>query len=683
MSVFGSVLIANRGEIAVRIAATLARMGVRSVAVYSDADVGAWHTRAADVAVRIGPTPASQSYLAIDALLEAARTSGADAVHPGYGFLAESAEFASAVVGAGLGWIGPPAAAIAAMGDKITAKGLAVEAGVGVVPGVHRAGLDDEALVAAAGEVGVPLLVKAAAGGGGKGMRRVDDLADLRPALRAARAEAAAAFGSGEVLLERLIDRPRHVEVQVLADTYGQVVHLGERECTLQRRHQKVVEEAPSPVVGPALRAEMGAAAVALAQRVGYVGAGTVELVCPADRPAEYAFLEMNTRLQVEHPVTEAVTGLDLVEWQVRVAAGEALTFDQDHVAVAGHAVEARVYAEDPARGFLPTGGTIRAADQTAGGCRVDTGVAAGDHVTSDYDPLVAKVIASGGDRDTARRRLAAGLGDYHLLGVVTNVAFVRVLLAHAGVAAGLMDTGLIERDHAALLAAAGQSPGVAPPDEVVVAVALARRLARDPAGPVVDPFAIADGWRLGAPAWMPVELAAGDDTSTTVFVRGPREALEVCVDGGPPRAAAASWRPEPVDGDGTWLAVTVDGVTSRVLIADADGLVWAGCDGHTWALAEHSPLAAARTAAPAAGGPLVAPLPGTVTEVAVEPGATVTAGQTLLVVEAMKMHHPITADTDGQVAAVHVTVGERVAIDQPLIELTATATDPDPETSR
>jgi len=658
-----AVLIANRGEIAVRIAATLGRMGIAAIAVHSDADADARHVRAADAAVRIGPAPASQSYLDAAALLQAAAATGADAVHPGYGFLAESPDFAAAVADAGLTWIGPPPAAMAAMGDKIAAKRLAREAGVPIVPGVAEPGLDDDALTAAGEQVGVPLLVKAAAGGGGKGMRRVDDLADLPGALAAARREAAAAFGSDALLLERLIEAPRHLEVQVLADAHGGVIHLGERECSLQRRHQKIVEEAPSPAVDAALRDDMGAAAVALAESAGYEGAGTVEFVAPADDPASYAFLEMNARLQVEHPVTEAVTGLDLVAWQVAVAAGERLALDQAAVSMSGHAVEARVCAEDPARGFLPTGGgVIHVADQTAAGCRVDTGVAPGDEVTTAYDPLLAKIVAAGADRAAALARLDAGLADYHLLGVGTNVAFLRALLAGDDVRAGRLDTGLVERVRQR------HTGGGEPDAHVLAAAALVRRLAREPAGGVVDPFAIPDGWRLGEPAWTPVELAWGDEGRATVAVRGPLEALQVRVDDGAPRDVAARR-------DGDWLAVTLDGVTRRVLTADADGELWVARAGHTWALRERSPLAAARTVAPDEAGPLVAPLPGTVADVAVAAGEAVEAGQTLMVVEAMKMRHPVTAPRAGRVAVVHAAEGEQVAIQQPLIELAGHAT--------
>ncbi|HEY8339800.1 MAG TPA: biotin carboxylase N-terminal domain-containing protein, partial [Egibacteraceae bacterium] len=444
---FDTVLVANRGEIAVRVIRTLHALDIRAVAVASDADADAEHIRAADVAVRIGPTPAEESYLSIERLIAAAHRSGAQAVHPGYGFLSENAAFARACAEAGLVFIGPPPEAIAAMGDKIRAKATAQAAGVPVVPGVAEPGLDDDALVAAAAEVGFPLMVKAAAGGGGKGMRIVRDPAALPEALAAARREARAAFGDDALLLERYLERPRHVEIQVLADAAGAVVHLGERECSLQRRHQKVVEEAPSPALDDATRARMGAAAVAVAKACGYVGAGTVEMILPGDDPTTFYFLEMNTRLQVEHPVTEAVYGIDLVEQQVRIAAGERLSLRQEDLVPRGHAVEARVYAEDPARGFLPTGGTVLAAHHGgAEGVRVDSGIAAGTVVGTAYDPLLAKVVASGPDRATALRRLDRALAETAILGVTTNVAFLRALLADPDVQAGRLDTGLIDR---------------------------------------------------------------------------------------------------------------------------------------------------------------------------------------------------------------------------------------------
>ncbi|MGA8520526.1 MAG: biotin carboxylase N-terminal domain-containing protein, partial [Pseudonocardiaceae bacterium] len=442
---FESVLVANRGEIAVRVIRTLRAMGLRSVAVYSDADAGARHVRDADVAVRVGPAPAAASYLSIDAILAAAARTGAQAVHPGYGFLSENAVFARACACAGLIFVGPPAAAIEAMGDKIRAKATVAAAGVPVIPGSDGSAGDDDALAATADALGYPVLIKPSAGGGGKGMRVVHRAQDLPEAITGARREARGAFGDATLLVERFIATARHIEIQVLADAYGAAVHLGERECSLQRRHQKIIEEAPSVLLDAATRARMGQRAVTVAQAVGYTGAGTVEFIVPADTPDQFFFLEMNTRLQVEHPVTELVTSLDLVQWQLRVAAGEPLRLRQNNIRIDGHAVEARIYAEDPALGFLPTGGQVLQLREPAGpGVRVDSGLALGDAVGSDYDPLLAKVIAHGPDRDTALRRLDAALAQTSILGLGTNVAFLRALLADADVQAGKLDTGLV-----------------------------------------------------------------------------------------------------------------------------------------------------------------------------------------------------------------------------------------------
>ncbi|NEE23960.1 acetyl-CoA carboxylase biotin carboxylase subunit, partial [Streptomyces sp. SID7982] len=466
---FDTVLVANRGEIAVRVIRTLRELGVRSVAVHSDADADARHVREADTAVRIGPPAAAESYLHIPALLAAARRTGAQAVHPGYGFLAENAAFARACAEEGLVFIGPPAEAIALMGDKIRAKETVRAAGVPVVPGSSGSGLTDAELAAAAREIGMPVLLKPSAGGGGKGMRLVREEAALAEEIAAARREARASFGDDTLLVERWIDRPRHIEIQVLADGHGDVVHLGERECSLQRRHQKIVEEAPSVLLDEATRAAMGEAAVQAARSCGYTGAGTVEFIVPGDDPAGYCFMEMNTRLQVEHPVTELITGIDLVEWQLRVAAGEPLPFTQDSITLTGHAVEARLCAEDPARGFLPSGGTVLALTEPAGpGVRTDSGLDEGTEVTSLYDPMLAKVIAHGPDRPTALRRLRAALADTVTLGVPTNAGFLRRLLAHPDVVAGALDTGLVAREADALA-----DPGV--PPEVYEAAAAVR----------------------------------------------------------------------------------------------------------------------------------------------------------------------------------------------------------------
>jgi acetyl-CoA/propionyl-CoA carboxylase biotin carboxyl carrier protein len=482
---FDTVLVANRGEIAVRVIRTLKDMGIRSVAVYSDADANSRHVTEANLAVAIGPAPARDSYLNIAAVVDAAVRTGAEAVHPGYGFLSENADFAAALASAGVTFIGPPVPAIKTMGDKIAAKATVSAFGVPVVLGVARPGLTDSELVDAAEGIGYPVLVKPSAGGGGKGMRMVERPADLPAALAGARRESLAAFGDDTLFLERFVPRPRHIEVQVLADTYGNVVHLGERECSLQRRHQKVIEEAPSPLLDSATRASIGAAACDTARSVDYVGAGTVEFIVSADRPDDFFFMEMNTRLQVEHPVTEMVTGWDLVEWQVRIAAGEKLTVGQADIAVRGHAVEARVYAEDPARGFLPTGGDVlEVVEPNGAAVRVDSGLRTGMTIGSEYDPMLAKVITHGADRPAALRALDRALANTAVLGVVTNVEFARFLLADPDVAAGRLDTGLLDRR-------AGDFVAAPPADEHFIAAAVYRWLRLWPA-PDADLWAVA-----------------------------------------------------------------------------------------------------------------------------------------------------------------------------------------------
>ncbi len=497
---FDTVLVANRGEIAVRVIRTLRRLGIRSVAVYSDADAGARHFAEADTAVRLGPAPARESYLDIAKVIGAAQRTGAQAIHPGYGFLSENAEFAAACDRAGVVFLGPPARAIEVMGDKIAAKNAVAAFDVPVVPGVARPGLTDDDLVEAADEVGYPVLVKPSAGGGGKGMRMVDDPARLRDALVSARREAGSAFGDDTLFLERFVLRPRHIEVQIIADKHGGVVHLGERECSLQRRHQKVIEEAPSPLLDAATRTRIGAAACDTARSVDYVGAGTVEFIVSGDRPDEFFFMEMNTRLQVEHPVTEAVTGLDLVEWQLRVAAREKLAFAQGDIELSGHAIEARVYAEDPARGFLPTGGRVLQVIEPSGpGVRVDSSLQSGTVVGSDYDPMLSKVIAHGADRAQALARLDQALSHTAVLGVQTNVEFLRFLLADERVQAGDLDTALLD-ERLADFAPLPASDDVFAAAGLYVQAVLARR-----AG--ADLWAAPSGWRVGG-ATAPVRTA-------------------------------------------------------------------------------------------------------------------------------------------------------------------------------
>jgi acetyl-CoA/propionyl-CoA carboxylase biotin carboxyl carrier protein len=648
---FDTVLVANRGEIALRVIRTLRRLGVRSVAVYSDADAGAPHVTEADTAVRL-----ASGYLDAEAVIAAAKATGARAVHPGYGFLAENTAFARRCAEEGLVFVGPPPEAIEAMGDKIRAKATVAAAGVPIVPGGAE---PDDDLADAARRVGFPVLIKPSAGGGGKGMLVVRSIEEMPEALESARRTAAAAFGDATLLVERFIEDPRHIEIQVLADAHGNVVHLGERECSLQRRHQKIIEEAPSPLLDEGTRQRMGADAVRAARSVGYVGAGTVEFIVSGDRPGHPGhFIEMNTRLQVEHPVTELVTGLDLVELQLRVAAGEPLPLSQDDVRLRGHAVEARVYAEDPLRSFLPTGGRVLALAEPEGraGVRVDSGLRAGTVVGSDYDPMLSKVIAWGPDRESALRRLDAALRATAVLGVTTNIAFLRALLADPDVAAGRLGTGLIDQRLGALLAAAYGPKAL--PDEVLAAAALVLqdRLVPD-AGD--DPWDVPDGWRVGGPAWTTWLLAAGGE-ATRVRVRGlPARGCEVAVGDAPGAGAALAW-------DGGEVVVTLHGPASRFTCAVEGGTVWLGREGRTWAVTPHVPGDPGdRAGAGRLGDGVVrSPMPGTVLLVKVVPGERVTEGQPLLIVEAMKMEHTVTAPADGVVAELAVRAGQPVDMD-------------------
>jgi acetyl-CoA/propionyl-CoA carboxylase biotin carboxyl carrier protein len=653
MKTFDTVLVANRGEIAVRVIHTLKLMGIRAVAVYSDADADALHVQQADVAVRIGPAPARKSYLDIDAVVDAALRTGAQAVHPGYGFLSENAEFAAELERAGVTFIGPPAGAIATMGDKIAAKAAVSAFGVPVVPGIAEPGLSDADLIDAAAGVGFPVLVKPSAGGGGKGMRRVDDPADLAAALAASRREAAAAFGDDTLFLERFVLQPRHIEVQILADSHGAVLHLGERECSLQRRHQKVVEEAPSPLLDAATRARIGAAACDTARSVDYVGAGTVEFIVSADRPDEFFFMEMNTRLQVEHPVTEMVTGWDLVEWQVRIAAGERLTAGQDDIVMHGHAIEARVYAEDPAREFLPTGGHVLAVTQPVADAevRVDSGVCAGMAVGSDYDPMLAKVIAHGVDRGEALRRLDGALADFAVLGLGTNVDFLRFVLSDNDVAAGRLDTALLERLR------------YIPPDiddEAFIAAAVYRWLRTWPTAPA-ELWDLPSGWRVGEHSGWTVRLSCGDRTDHVHIVGQPHRA-EVWVDGGKRRSLAASLSDRG-------LMLTLDGVRCEFAVADSDHQIWlAGALGTV--MLEEVREAPARPGDEHEGdGDILSPMPGSVVAVNVSTGQSVEAGAVVAAVEAMKMEHSLRAPVGG-VVELFVAVGDQVKVGQPLARI-------------
>ncbi|MEU7743974.1 biotin carboxylase N-terminal domain-containing protein [Nonomuraea sp. NPDC049158] len=659
---FTRVLIANRGEIAVRVIRTLRALGITSVAVHTASDADARHVREADTALQI------PKYLDMEAMVAAAEASGAQAVHPGYGFLAENAEFARRCAEAGLVFVGPPPEAIDAMGDKIRAKATVSAAGVPVVPGGAEPG---DSLLS---WTDFPALIKPSAGGGGKGMVLVRSAAELPDALESARRTARSAFGDETLLIERYVENPRHIEIQVLADTHGNVVHLGERECSLQRRHQKIIEEAPSPFVDAAMRERMGAAAVEAARAVGYVSAGTVEFIVDGTT-GEYHFMEMNTRLQVEHPVTELVTGLDLVELQLRVAAGEPLPFTQDEVRLSGHAVEARVYAEDPARGFLPTGGRVlRLAEPggfrvgsglAEGGVRVDSGLVEGGVVGSEFDPMLAKVVAWAPTREAAFRRLDKALAETVVLGVITNVPFLRALAAHPEVRAGELDTGLVERVLPALVPAAG------PPDEVLAAAALAFHTV--PQG--TDPWEVADGWRVGERAWTAWRLESRDGVHT-IQVRGlPEKSAEIRIK--PPGDAEVAV-PARLLVDGAKLTVTLAGRTHHFTHARHDDTLWLGRDGQSWALTRHriGDPGDRPGAAHAGDGVVRSPMPGTVLVVKAQPGDQVSAGQPLLIVEAMKMEHTVTAPCDGRVTELPVQAGQPVDMDAVLAVVTAVSSE-------
>ncbi|HEY1798063.1 MAG TPA: acetyl/propionyl/methylcrotonyl-CoA carboxylase subunit alpha [Stellaceae bacterium] len=651
---FTKILIANRGEIACRVIRTARRMGVATVAVYSEADAGALHVAMADEARRIGPAPARESYLKGDAIIAAARETGAEAVHPGYGFLSENADFAEACAAAGLVFIGPPAAAIRAMGSKSAAKAMMAAAGVPVVPGYHGDDPSPERLLQEAEKIGFPVMLKASAGGGGRGMREVHSAAEFPRALEAAKREAKGAFGDDHMLVERLLTEPRHIEVQVFADMLGNTIHLYERDCSIQRRHQKVVEEAPAPGLSPERRAAMGEAAIAAAAAVGYVGAGTVEFI--ADKSGFY-FMEMNTRLQVEHPVTEMVTGLDLVEWQLRVAAGETLPLRQDQITLDGHAIEVRLYAENPARGFLPATGTLRGLRLPGPeAARVDTGVRAGNTVTPFYDPMIAKVVAWGSDRDAARRRLAQALGGSAVYGVTSNLGFLARILGDPEFAAGTIDTGFIERRRDVLI------PASLPVPRAVLAAAVWHRLRQ--AGTSGDPWSRSDGWRPNlAPASCDFRFQSGDET------------LEATVtSGGNGLVMSHGGEMLPLVGEAVApdrIAVTLDGARSIVTLFEQTGEIAVASGGDLWRLDIVDPLAPPESAH-LAGGRLTAPMPGRVVQLFVAAGEAVRRGQALLVIEAMKMEHTIAAPHDGTVAAVPYAVGDLVEEGVELIQLGA-----------
>ena len=669
---FRKILIANRGEIACRVIRTAKRLGIATVAVYSDADARARHVAMADEAVHIGAAAVRESYLLPDRIINAARLTGAQAIHPGYGFLSENAAFARACKDAGLVFIGPPPAAIEAMGLKGAAKALMEKAKVPVVPGYHGDDQSPALLAEEAGRIGYPVLIKAVAGGGGKGMRRVDSAKEFAAALAGAQREGANAFGDDKVLLEKYLVKPRHIEIQVFADSHGNAVHLFERDCSVQRRHQKVLEEAPAPDMPPAMRKAMGDAAVAAAKAIGYVGAGTVEFIADVSdglRPDRFYFMEMNTRLQVEHPVTEMITGQDLVAWQLEVAAGGRLPLSQDALSINGHAVEARIYAEDPQKNFLPSVGTLhrlRAPDEDAH-VRVDTGVREGDAVTPYYDPMIAKLIVWDKDRPSALRRLRQALAEYQIAGVVSNTAFLIALAGHEAFVAGDLDTGFIDRFRADLL----PSPQPAS-TEVLALAALAVTLERRDAverqallsGDRWSPWAEVSGWRLNDQGWDELVIRERDSDIACRIEYLPDGALRVSGPGGQVMVQGS------LDGDGGLDAV-VDGRRLRVgIVRPGDDLVLM-LPGQTHRLSVVDPRAVSDLDE-GGSGQLTAPMPGKIVQALVEDGAKVEKGQPLMILEAMKMEHTISAPARGTVTKVNFRAGDQVPEGAVLLQLEA-----------
>lgn len=670
---FDTLLIANRGEIACRVAATARRLGIRTVAVYSDADANARHVAACDVAVHIGGPEPRASYLRADAILQAARDTGAQAIHPGYGFLSENEAFAEAAEQAGIAFVGPPASAIAAMGSKSAAKSLMEKAGVPLVPGYHGDNQDPQFLKEQADAIGYPVLIKASAGGGGKGMRVVESSGAFLDALASCQREAASSFGDDRVLIERYLQKPRHIEIQVFADTHGNCVYLFERDCSVQRRHQKVIEEAPAPGMTEERRRAMGEAAVAAARAVGYVGAGTVEFIAEPD--GRFYFMEMNTRLQVEHPVTEMITGHDLVEWQLRVAAGQPLPARQEDLRIHGHAIEARIYAENPEKGFLPSIGTLAYLGLPAhvafanGDIRVDGGVRTGDTITPFYDPMIAKLIVHGADRDQARARMLQALAQTQAVGVQTNVAFLSRLMRDSAFAAADLDTGLIERQRATLL------PEPTPADAATLALATAAVLASQGqaqsaphAAAPADPWDARDGWRLGGRYQRALQWI---DNGETRHVTVARQGGDWTLDSGD-GARPFVWRAEDINGPARVLRITLDGrERAGTVVLHADKAHVFG-DGGARVLDLYDPLAHAQDTQGDHGGGLTAPMPGKIISIAVKAGDSVAKGQPLLVMEAMKMEHTISAPADGKVEELFYAVGDQVTEGAELVAIGA-----------
>ncbi len=655
---FNKILIANRGEIACRVIATCRRMGIATVAVYSDADRNARHVRLADEAIHIGAAPATESYLRAEVILDAARRSGAQAIHPGYGFLSENAGFARACDAAGIVFIGPPASAIDAMGDKSSAKALMQTANVPLTPGYHGERQEPEFLRAQADAIGYPVLIKASAGGGGKGMRKVEASADFEAALASCQREAQASFGNAHVLVEKYVELPRHIEIQVFGDSHGDVVYLFERDCSVQRRHQKVLEEAPAPGMTAERRTAMGKAATDAARAVGYVGAGTVEFIAGPD--GDFYFMEMNTRLQVEHPVTELITGTDLVEWQLRVAAGQPLPKTQQQLQIHGHAIEARLYAEDADRGFLPSTGTLRhlRLPQPSAHVRVDAGVEQGDAITPYYDPMIAKLIVWDVDRDSALQRMQLALAQCQVVGVTTNAAFLRRLVLTDSFRSANLDTALIEREREAL-----DIHHIAASDEDWALAAVLAVSSEQPRSNDTSPWAIADSWRLTGPAARAVTLEHLEQ----------RQQLQV-------RDTAKGWQVRlgdalielvgKADKDGYALQLG-QRLQRGQAMREGNALYVFGTD-QQQRFNIHDPVAEADSSNDH-GGSLLAPMPGRVVTLLVQPGSTVSRGTPLVVMEAMKMEHTLQAPADGTVHGFRAKAGDQVADGAVLVDFEAT----------
>lgn len=660
---FNKILIANRGEIACRVIKTARRMGIRTVAVYSEADANARHVRLADEAVLLGPAAARESYLVADKIIEACKRTGAQAVHPGYGFLSENAAFADALAASGITFIGPPASAIRAMGSKSEAKKLMGNAAVPLTPGYHGDDQTPELLHQEADQIGYPVLIKAAAGGGGKGMRLVEKSEDFPDALASCKREAASSFGNEHVLIEKYITRPRHIEIQVFADTLGNCVYLFERDCSVQRRHQKVLEEAPAPGMTLERRRQMGEAAVAAAKAVGYVGAGTVEFI--ANQDGSFYFMEMNTRLQVEHPVTEMITGQDLVEWQLRVAAGQPLPLSQEQLPIRGHALEARIYAEDASKGFLPsTGQLVRLLPPAESlNVRVDTGVEEGDEITPFYDPMIAKLIVWDETRDGALARMRKALADYRVAGVTTNIDFLSRLVSCPAFAGADLDTGLIERQKDFLFPAAQAVPR----DALLVATVgellweqHAAKLAAKHSGDPWSPWHARDGWRMNLSAARMIGFRDGDKlVEAQVRYRGDQWSITL-------NGETTQARGRKLDGDAFAVELDDRRLIASVLAVDDKRSIF--LNGSTYSLLRDDPLHLVE-AGGAQGGGLTAPMPGKVVALLAEAGQKVDKGTPLLILEAMKMEHTITAPAAGVVKAFCYAAGEQVADGAALVE--------------